>query len=55
MAKETKERKLNFLTVGGIDIDLSFASPLPNNIMVHVIGIYDLLLQFAVDGSEVVS
>ena len=55
MARETKERKLNFLTVGGIDIDLSFASPLPNNIMVHVIGIYDLLLQFAVDGSEVVS
>ena len=55
MARETKERKLNFLTVGGIDMDISFAQPLPHNVMCNVMGIYDLLLSFAVDGSEVVS
>ena len=55
MAREIKERKLNFLSVGGIDMDLSFAEPLPHNVMVNVIGIYDLLLKFGVDGSEVVN
>ena len=55
IARENKDRKLNLLSIGGIDIDLSFGTPVPSNLMCTAIGVYDLLTKFGVDGAEIVN
>ena len=55
VARENKDRKLNFLSIGGVDLDISFSKPLPHNVICNVIGVYDLLNKFGPDGAEIIT
>ena len=50
MARNNNDRKMNFLSAGVVDLDISFAQPLESNVMISINGIYDVLFKFDTEG-----